>query len=161
MWFCYILRCIDEDHKNLTYGGSTNNIKKRLQQHCGKISGGAKATRGKQWEVYALVTGFPDHNNCLSAEWRINHVTGKRGRRPAVYCGVNGRIKGLNEVLMLNRWTNKCKYDNINSNFKVYVTEDVFDNLKIDILPDNIEVFTVNKFSEKLLEKLSAEKIKK
>lgn len=154
MWICYILRCIDEKHKNLTYNGSTNNMYKRLRQHCGELSGGAKATKGKQWEVYALVTGFDNHSNCLSAEWRIKHPTGKRGARPAIYCGVSGRIKGLNEVLLLDKWTNKCTINNKDCKFNVYVTEDVICNINVDEIPDNIEIFTLKKFSNKFLQNL-------
>ena len=153
MWYCYILRCLNEQHKNLTYNGSTNDPVRRLRQHMGYISGGAKATRGKQWEIYALVTGFTDHNNCLSAEWRIKHTTGAR-KRPAMHCGVNGRIKGLNEILMLDKWTSKCKQNNTDTIFRVYVTVDVVNNLNLEALPDNIEVFTVKKFSDKLLKKI-------
>lgn len=152
MWFCYILRCIDEGHKNLTYNGSTNDIKKRLRQHNGIIKGGAKATRGKQWEIYALMTGFDNHVNCLSCEWRIKHVTGKRGKRPAKYCGVKGRISGLNEVLVLDKWTKKCTIENKNCNYKLYVTFDVADLIYLQRVPINIEVFKVNKMSNKFLE---------
>ena len=152
MWWCYILRCKDEKHKNLTYNGSTNNMKKRLRQHNGIIKGGAKATHGKQWEIYALMTGFIDHINCLSCEWRIKHVTGKRGKRPAKYCGVNGRIKGLNEVLLLNKWTNKCTVENKNHDYKLYVTFDVSDLIDIKNVPTNIEVFRVNKMNDIFLE---------
>ena len=158
MWYCYLLRCIDDNHKNLTYGGSTNNPIKRLRQHCGELVGGAKATKGKKWQIYALVTGFVDHNDCLSAEWRMNHVTGKRGKRPAKFCGVSGRIKGLNCILKLDKWTNKCKYTNRNSNFKVYVAEDVIKDLDIVCLPDNVEVFTVKRFGPNTIKYIENDK---
>lgn len=154
MWFCYILRCIDENHKNLTYGGSTNNMVRRLRQHNGIIKGGAKATRGKQWQLYALMSGFETRSNMLCAEWKINHPTGKRGKRPAKYCGVNGRIAGLNEVLVLNKWTNKCTIENKNCNYKLYVAFDVFNNLNMDIILDNIEIFTVTKLGNKFIHNL-------
>jgi predicted GIY-YIG superfamily endonuclease len=152
MWYCYLLRCVDEKHPNSTYGGSTNDVERRIRQHNGLISGGAKATRGKTWEIYALVTGFIDHQNCLSAEWRMNHVTGKRGKRPMKYCGVHGRIHGLSDILKLDKWTSKCKYNNNDGNFKVYVVEDVIDDIDIDGMPDNVEVFTVKKFTTKILQ---------
>lgn len=153
MWYCYILRCIDENHKNLTYNGSTNNIVRRLKQHCGQLVGGAKATKGKQWEIYALVSGFTDHQNCLSCEWKIKHTTGGR-KRPAMHCGVAGRIKGLNTVLMLDKWTSKCKIENKDCNFKVYIARDMLKHLDIDALPDNIRVFSVEKMSPEFLENL-------
>lgn len=153
MWFCYILRCIDENHPNLTYNGKTNNIVKRLNQHNGKIKGGAKSTKGKQWEVYALLTGFPNEQNALSCEWRIKHPTKSR-KRPSKYCGVNGRILGLNEVLICNKWTDKCKCNNDDSNFKLYLTCDVIYMINIDLVPDNIEIFKVKKMGKTFLSKV-------
>lgn len=161
MWYCYLLRCIDEKHPNMTYGGSTNNVNRRLKQHLGKISGGAKATKGKKWEIYGLVTGFIDHQNCLSAEWRMNHVTGKRGKRPAKYCGVHGRIRGLSDILKLDKWTNKCKHFNNISDYEVYLTEDVIADIDIDGMPDNIEVFTVKKFTSRIIERIDSRYYKK
>jgi predicted GIY-YIG superfamily endonuclease len=153
MWWCYILRCTDENHKNLTYNGSTNNIVKRLRQHCGEISGGAKATHGKQWEVYALVTGFRTHVNCLSCEWRIKKPTNKKVR-PAKFCGVAGRIKGLNNVLMLDKWTNQCTIENKDCNYTVYIVDDMLEHLDIDAMPNNITVFSVDKIDREFLENL-------
>jgi putative endonuclease len=153
MWYCYILRCIDENHKNLTYNGSTNNIFRRLRQHCGEIAGGAKATKGKKWEVYAIVTGFTTHQNCLSCEWRIKKPT-KQRKRPAKYCGVDGRIKGLNSVLMLDKWTNKCTIQNKDCNLKVYIVEDMLKYLDVDNLPDNIEVYKIKQMKENFLKSI-------
>ena len=152
MWVCYILRCIDDNHKNLTYNGSTNNIVRRLRQHCGEITGGAKATKGKKWEVYALVTGFINHKNCLSCEWRIKKPTNKR--RPAKFCGVIGRIKGLNTVLMLDKWTNKCTVENKDCKFKVYIVNDMLEYLDFNKYPDNIEVYTIEQMNMDFLREL-------
>lgn len=149
-WCCYILRCLDSNHKNLTYNGKTNNILRRLDQHNGKISGGAKATSGKQWELYAIMTGFPNEKNALSCEWRIKHPT-KSKKRPSKYCGVNGRILGLNEVLVCDKWTDKCKDLNIENNLKLYVTSDVVDLIDLDIIPNNIEIFKVRKMGLKFM----------
>lgn len=146
MWFCYILRCTDEKHKNLTYNGSTNNIIKRLRQHNGELKGGAKATSGKKWEIYALMVGFADHNNALSCEWRIKHPT-KAKKRPPKYCGIMGRILGLNEVIISDKWTNKCKYNNSEGKYKLFVTVDVAHLLDLDSAPSNIEIYKVNKMS--------------
>ena len=156
MWWCYILRCTNENHKNLTYNGSTNNIVRRLRQHCGEISGGAKATKGKQWEVYALVTGFKNHINCLSCEWRIKKPTNKRVR-PAKFRGTVGRIKGLHTVLMLDKWTNKCTINNSDCNYTVYIVDDMLEHLDIDSFPDNIEVYRIEEMSMEFLKNLQNE----
>lgn len=150
MWFCYILRCIDINHKNLTYNGKTNDLLRRIRQHNGEISGGAKATRGKKWEFYAIMFGFPNESNCMSCEYKIKKPTASK-RRPAKYCGVNGRILGLNEVLVCNKWTSKCTVENKDSNFKLFLTDDVSDLIDFEIIPNNIEIYSVKKMGMKFL----------
>ena len=73
MWYCYILRNKLEQFKNNTYNGSTNNPMRRLRQHNEEIKGGARATHGKggAWEICVMLSGFPDHVNALSCEWRM------------------------------------------------------------------------------------------
>jgi len=121
-WYCYLLKSATNKH-NRTYNGSTNDLTRRLRQHNGEIAGGAKATsRNRPWHYYAILSGFPDHNNALSCEWRIKHPTNSR-RRPAKYCGVNGRILGLNEVLKLEKWTKPCVHLNKDMNLRLWVLE--------------------------------------
>jgi len=150
MWFCYILRNKDAKYKTLTYNGSTNHPKRRLRQHNEEICGGAKATHGKNgaWEIYALLTGFPDHVNALSCEWRIKHPTGKPGKRPLKYCGVNGRILGLNEVLCLKKWTNQCTVENDTGSFRLYLVEDVAHLINRKKVPANMEIVVVPVITE-------------
>lgn len=156
-WFCYILRCTDENNKNLTYNGKTNDIVRRLKQHNGELKGGAKATKGKKWEVYMLMKGFPDEHNALSCEWRIKHPT-KSKKRPQKYCGVNGRIYGMNEVLKSEKWTNNTKHLNSENNYKLFITEDVLDILDINAIPDNIEIFKVKRMGSKFLKNIMENK---
>lgn len=153
MWYCYILKCIDEDHPNLTYNGSTNNIIRRLNQHNGVLKGGAKSTSGKKWEIYAIMTGFTTHNEALSCEWRIKHPTGTK-RRPSKYCGVNGRILGLNELFGLDKWTTKCVTNISDGNYKLYISKNNINNLNKEIIPDNIELSEIDEFNETFLSSL-------
>ena len=99
-WYCYLLRNTSEQYRMCTYNGSTNDLKRRLRQHNEEIKGGAKATHGKNnsWEYYALLTGFKDHINCLSCEWRFKLPLGKPGRRESRFNGPSGRILGLNQI---------------------------------------------------------------
>ena len=115
MWYCYILRNKLPQFQNNTYNGSTNNPPRRLRQHNEEIKGGARATHGKGggWEFCAMLSGFPDHINALSCEWRMKCPSGKPGKRESKYQGVRGRISSLNEILPLHRWTGKCIVDNI------------------------------------------------
>ena len=99
--YCYILQ---NDDNQRTYNGYTVNTVKRLRQHNGSLSGGAKSTRhSKTWRYIAIVSGFPDTHSALQCEWRIRKPFNKRRTRE--YCGPEGRIKGLNHVLHLDQWT--------------------------------------------------------
>lgn len=141
-WYCYILRNTHPKYCHLTYNGSTNNPKRRLRQHNEEIVGGARYThgRGGGWEIYALMTGFVDHKNALSCEWRIKHTNGKPGKRPNNHLGVIGRIKGLNEILQLDRWTKQCSVINSSCNYTVYLADDIIKFIDTDKLPLNITV---------------------
>ena len=141
-WYCYILRNKQPQYSHLTYNGSTNNPKRRLRQHNEEISGGARYTHGRNggWEIYALLTGFTDHKNALSCEWRIKHTNGKPGKRPQNHLGVVGRIVGLNEVIRLDKWTSKCVVNNKDINYRLYIAEDVEKYIKREEAPPNIEI---------------------
>jgi len=145
MWYCYILRNKLPQYSHLTYNGSTNDPVRRLRQHNQEISGGARATHGKggAWEIYALMSGFEDHINTLSCEWRIKHPSGKPGIMASKYRGVVGRIKSLNEILPLDKWTGKCTIDNKNMKYKLYLVEDVAHHIDRSIVPENIEIIVV------------------
>uniref|UniRef100_A0A6C0JGM6 GIY-YIG domain-containing protein n=1 Tax=viral metagenome TaxID=1070528 RepID=A0A6C0JGM6_9ZZZZ len=141
-WYCYILRNKNPQYRHLTYNGSTNNPKRRLRQHNEEISGGARYThgRGGGWEIYALLTGFPDHKNALSCEWRIKHTNGKPGKRPQEHCGMKGRVIALNDILKLEKWTKQCTVSNSKMNLTLYLTEDVLKYVDSTNLPENVTV---------------------
>jgi predicted GIY-YIG superfamily endonuclease len=140
-WYCYILRNKQHRYCHLSYNGSTNNPRRRLRQHNEEIVGGARYThgRGGGWEIYALLTGFVDHKNALSCEWRIKHTNGRPGKRPNEHLGTIGRIRGLNEVLKLDKWTGKCTVNNADVAYTLYIAEDVEHYIDGSQLPDNIE----------------------
>lgn len=141
-WYCYILRNQQPQYSHLTYNGSTNNPRRRLRQHNEEISGGARYTHGRNggWEIYALLTGFVDHKNALSCEWRIKHTNGKPGKRPTDHLGMAGRIRGLNEVLKLDKWTSKCEVSNADVPYTLYLAEDVLHLVHPEELPSNITI---------------------
>lgn len=146
MWYCYILRNKLPQYQNNTYNGSTNNPIRRLRQHNEEIKGGARATHGKggKWEYCAMLSGFPDHRNALSCEWRMKCPSGKPGKRESKYRGVHGRISSLNEILPLERWTNQCIIDNVDFAFKLHILKDVVQYLDVSKVPDNICVEIVD-----------------
>lgn len=144
-WYCYILRNTQPQYKNCTYNGSTNNPIRRLRQHNGIIKGGAVRTtqKGGGWEIYALLSGFKDHKNALSAEWRIAHPSGKPGKKSPEFYGMENRIKSLNQILALEQWTKQCTVNNSECSYRLVVLEDVEHLLDRDKIPANviIEIF--------------------
>jgi structure-specific endonuclease subunit SLX1 len=142
-WYCYFLRNAQPQYRGLTYIGSTNDPRRRLRQHNEEISGGARYThgRGGGWEIYALVTGFPNHVNALSCEWRCKKPTGNPRAKPLPeYKGVAGRIRGLNHVVRLERWTGQCIIDNKDFPIIIYLAPDMIKFFDMNELPENVTV---------------------
>ena len=139
-WWCYILRNRQTRYAHLTYNGSTNDLRRRLRQHNEEITGGAKFThgRGGGWEYYVLMTGFPNHKNALSCEWRIKHTNGKPGKRPAEHCGVRGRVVAMNDIVRLDKWTKQCVENNADTVFDLYVADDMVRYVDVAALPANV-----------------------
>jgi putative endonuclease len=94
MEFLYII----ESDLERTYCGVTNDLSRRIHQHNGLIKGGAKATRGRNWEYFCLITGFTNRNDLLSFEWRMHHPDGKK-RKNKEFWGIEGRFKSIDVVL--------------------------------------------------------------
>ena len=119
---------------------------RRLRQHNEEIKGGAKATHGKggAWEICAMLSGFPDHINALSCEWRMKCPAGRPGKREAKYQRVQGRVSSLNEILPLERWTGKCIVDNCDFKFKLHILTDVVGYLDKTKVPENMEIVEVD-----------------
>ena len=69
-WYCYLL--ISD---NKTYVGATIDPDRRLRQHNGELSGGAKATRGYVWRRKVLVGIFENAHDALSFEWHWKHIS--------------------------------------------------------------------------------------
>tara|TARA_B110000037_G_scaffold161722_1_gene182658 strand:- start:959 stop:1366 length:408 start_codon:yes stop_codon:yes gene_type:complete len=115
---------------------------RRLRQHNEEIKGGAKATHGKggAWEICAMLSGFPNHINALSCEWRMKCPAGRPGKREAKYQRVQGRVSSLNEILPLERWTGKCIVDNCDFKFKLHILTDVVGYLDKTKVPENMEI---------------------
>tara|TARA_B110000967_G_scaffold194346_1_gene222775 strand:- start:1964 stop:2371 length:408 start_codon:yes stop_codon:yes gene_type:complete len=119
---------------------------RRLRQHNEEIKGGAKATHGKggAWDICVMLSGFPDHINALSCEWRMKCPSGRPGKREARYQRVQGRVSSLNEILPLNHWTGKCIVDNCDFKFKLHILKDVVHYLDKTKIPSNIEIIEVD-----------------
>lgn len=100
MWSVYLLK---EEDGNRTYVGATVDIYRRLRQHNGEISGGAKATSGKAWKRVCYVTGFPHERAALQFEWAWKHRSkGKAGN------ALERRKAALQELLICEKPTSKA-----------------------------------------------------
>lgn len=122
--FVYILR---EINGKRTYVGYTVNLERRLRQHNGELSGGAKYTRGRKWEFAAYLSGFPNKIIALQCEWKIKHSHNKSG--------MNGRIEALQNIFLLEKLTSNSTILNNDLQLELKIKKEY--NL---ILPENIKL---------------------
>lgn len=87
--YCVYLLKLDHPSKNRTYTGSTNHLFRRLRQHNGELSGGARYTRmvsenhKYRWEPICIVRGFKTKSEACSFEWHVKHTgTACKNTRP-------------------------------------------------------------------------------
>lgn len=100
MWSVYLLK---EEGGSRTYVGATVDIHRRLRQHNGEISGGAKATSGKAWKRVCYVTGFPHERGALQFEWAWKYRSRGRTGNP-----LERRFSALKELLVCEKPTSKA-----------------------------------------------------
>jgi predicted GIY-YIG superfamily endonuclease len=149
-YYCYILFTANPFYSNHTYNGSTNNLTRRLRQHNGELVGGAKSTSNKgPWDYLAVMSGFSSHKEALSCEWRIKHPTGHRVR-PKKYCGVEGRIKSLNLVLNLEKWTNNSTGLESGNEYTIYLHNEHMILIDSQQLKPNIKIKSIDELIDKL-----------
>ena len=130
-WVCYLLKSVDS---NKTYVGATNDLFKRLNDHCG-INGqsrGAKYTKGEMWYVILYVEGFRSKIECLSFEYQF-----KRMRRKNIDLSqynfkgsdsITKRIQDLFKLIILNQPHHKWKKQYLTVNFE-NGTSDISDKI--------------------------------
>jgi predicted GIY-YIG superfamily endonuclease len=100
MWFCYILKSTNARFLNHTYIGITTSCDKRLLQHNGHLTGGAKCTRMKRpWTFLCIVSGFIDRSSVSSFEKQL---------KLQKVIGINEKIKTVSELVQ--KWNNDDKY---------------------------------------------------
>jgi predicted GIY-YIG superfamily endonuclease len=101
MWSVYCLET--ESEPSRTYIGATMDVNRRLKQHNGLLSGGARATSGRQWTRVCHVTGFPHERAALQFEWKWKHVSKHVYGTP-----LQRRIKALCQLFGLEKTTSKA-----------------------------------------------------
>lgn len=76
-WYVYLLK----SSGGSTYVGATVDVNRRLRQHRGELSGGARATarknqKGEEWNRVCFVGPF-EKRDALRFEWRWKHTSRK------------------------------------------------------------------------------------
>lgn len=136
MFLCYLIY----NNSSRTYIGYTNNFKKRICQHNGEISGGAKYTTSNKgvngWTPIILVTGIEDKRLALSLEWRMKKRRNKLGKLKPSF-GLESRVRNIFEILDEDVITSNSLKPSSIENIVVIINEnykDFFYNLKIPTL---------------------------
>ncbi len=99
-WRCYII-----ENGGCTYVGVTPYLSRRLRQHNGEITGGAKYTtsKGPGWRHMCVVDGFKSKRDALQFEWAVKHCGPRKGG------GMPRRLQQLRTVLSRHSWTSKAR----------------------------------------------------
>ena len=96
-FYVYLL---ESEDRRRTYIGATVDLDHRLRQHNAELTGGAKATRGRQWNRVCAITGFPDWRAALQFEWAWKHHSRRlRGH------GLDLRFRALQTLLASGKST--------------------------------------------------------
>lgn len=106
MFYCYLLYT-EGGH---TYVGATTDPDRRLEQHNGKRSGGARATgirvhQGYEWKRACYLTGIPEWRSALQIEWRWKQLG--RTQCKSVRNPIERRLVSLRRLLELDKPTSQ------------------------------------------------------
>ncbi|KAI5083395.1 hypothetical protein GOP47_0003138 [Adiantum capillus-veneris] len=106
---CYLLCSLNPRFKGRTYIGFTVNPKRRIRQHNGEITSGARKTQKRRpWEMILCVHGFPSHVHALQFEWAWQHplksIAVREAARELKRRGAKGQVLLLFTMLNLPEW---------------------------------------------------------
>jgi len=137
---CYALY----NSKFCTYIGTTNDLQRRLRQHNGEISGGAKSTRGRgPWKIGFVISGFMDRKHALQFEWAAKRCSVSSYPKSLLYRSVLRRLKITIKVMKRQRFTTKAclttprKYRAL---IRQHFLSDSYVNSAIVQFPDHLHV---------------------
>jgi len=74
LYYVYIVKCADDTY----YIGKTYNIEKRIKQHNGLLSGGAKYTSSRKPVTLMYQEEFTNQTEALQREWQLKLLTRKQ-----------------------------------------------------------------------------------
>lgn len=106
----FVVYTVGNVRNKCTYVGVTNNLTRRLRQHNGFITGGAKYTRGKgPWHVCWVVTGFQQKSHALMFEWAVKRAACKQlgSCCGTVAMAIRRRRAALATLLTREAWTKR------------------------------------------------------
>ncbi|KAF8972892.1 hypothetical protein BDZ97DRAFT_1649124, partial [Flammula alnicola] len=93
---CYLLKSIQTPQSTTVYIGSTPSPPRRIRQHNGELTQGARKTRLKRpWVMQMIVHGFPSRLAALQFEWAWQHPHKSRHLRDAGGSIIGGRASRL------------------------------------------------------------------
>ncbi|MEW5305212.1 MAG: hypothetical protein WDW36_007769 [Sanguina aurantia] len=109
---CYLLKSQHPLARGRTYIGFTVNPRRRIRQHNGHLTCGAKQTRKyRPWEMTLVLYGFPTQVQALQFEWAWQHPLKSKLVRAAAtqlgkakMMGLKGKVLLLHEMLHLSPW---------------------------------------------------------
>jgi predicted GIY-YIG superfamily endonuclease len=96
MYHCYLIQ--SDANKNFSYIGITRDLERRIRQHNGQLTGGAKCTRRFNDWVYVTSVECQTHSDAARFEWYWKHYQTKNGRWRRTKSGIEQKIKRLQEV---------------------------------------------------------------
>ncbi len=103
--------CLTNRAHSHTYVGVTNDMQRRLRQHNGRLSGGARYTRnmrkhtGMHWRLLYVICGLPNRRTALQVEWRLHRRASASRQNPFGSTAAARRAWQLQRALKLPRVT--------------------------------------------------------
>jgi len=92
--FLYVLQ--SQANKKKSYVGVTNKMARRLRQHNGEITGGAKFTRSNRPWVIVAQFKCEARSRALSLEWNVKH---RLSRRKGDAAGIEGKLTAIRRLV--------------------------------------------------------------
>ncbi|PPQ98457.1 hypothetical protein CVT24_004135 [Panaeolus cyanescens] len=103
---CYLLKSIQSPDSTSVYIGSTPSPPRRIRQHNGEITAGARKTASKRpWVMQMIVHGFPSRLSALQFEWAWQHPHRSRHLRDGdknIFGNRAARILSKNILIVRN-----------------------------------------------------------